>query len=328
MINAGIAGLGWWGQVLVDSVQDGSTALRFTAAATRSRSDKAKRYCDRQGIALHNGFDDLLNDPALDAIVLATPHSQHREQIVAAAQAGKHVFAEKPLTLTRDDAAAAVAAMREAGKVLGLGYQRRFHPAMVALRNRVQAGDLGTVLQITCTLGAPLNLTLGNDHWRAESSEAPAGALTPLGVHAIDAIIDLLGEVETVYCASARRGVSLESDDTTSLILHLKSGAVAQVAAMVATGLNYRLTVFGTKGWEAISGYPEFTGHEFQPVGHPLQSTPLEPFNMIRAELEAFAEAISGSAPFPITPDQMVHAVAVLEAAVRSTRSHLPEAVV
>lgn len=328
MINAGIAGLGWWGQVLVDSVQGQSPAIRFTAAATRSRSEKAQRYAARQGLDLRAGLDDLLNDPALDAIVLATPHSLHRDQIAAAARAGKHVFAEKPLTLTRADAEIAVAAMQGAGKVLGLGYQRRFHPAMTALRNRVQAGDLGTVLQVTCTLGAPLNLTLANDHWRSDASEAPAGALTPLGVHAIDAIIDLLGEVETVYCASARRAVSLDSDDTTSLILHLKSGAVAQVAAMVATGLNYRFTVFGTKGWEAISGYPEFTHHEFQPVGHPLQSTPLEPFNMIRAELEAFADAVTGTAPFQITPGQMVHAVAVLEAAVRSTRSRLPEAVV
>lgn len=327
MINAGIAGLGWWGQVLVNSVHGKSTDLRIAAAATRSRSDRALRYCESRSIALFDGFDDLLNDPSIDAIVLATPHSQHREQIVAAAKAGKHVFAEKPLTLTRADAEAVVAAMQGAGKVLGLGYQRRFHPAMTALRNRVHGGDLGTVLQITCTLGAPLNLTLGNDHWRSDASEAPAGALTPLGVHAIDAIIDLLGEVETVYCASARRAVSLDSDDTTSLILHLKSGAVAQVAAMVATGLNYRFTVFGTKGWEAISGYPEFTAHEFQPVGHPLQCTPLEPFDMIRAELEAFADAVTGTAPFPITPDQMVHAVAVLEAAVRSTASGRPEAV-
>lgn len=327
MINAGIAGLGWWGRVLVDSVQGKSDAIRFAAAATRTRSDKAQRYSERQGLDLRGGLDDLLNDPAIDAIVLATPHSQHREQIEAAARAGKHVFAEKPLTLTRTDAEASVTAMQKAGKVLGLGFQRRFHPAMAALRDKVHSGGLGEVLQITCTLGAPLNLTLSGDHWRSNAAEAPAGALTPLGVHAIDAIIDLLGEVESVYCASRKRAVTLDSDDTTSMLLHLRNGAVAQVAAMVATGLNYRFTVFGTRGWEAISGYPEFTDHEFQPVGHPQERRALEPFDMIRAELEAFAAAVAGEALFPITPDQMVHAVAVLEAAVRSTASGLPEPV-
>lgn len=321
MITAGIVGLGWWGRVLVEAVQGKSDLVRFAAASTRTRSDKARRFCGRQGIDLRGGLDDLLNDPAIDAIVLATPHSLHRAQIEAAARAGKHVFAEKPLTLTRTDAEASVAAMRRAGKVLGLGFQRRFHPAMAALRDRVHSGALGTVLQITCTLGAPLNLTLAGDHWRGDASEAPGGALTPLGVHAIDAIVDLLGAVESVYCASRKRAVTLNSDDTTAMLLHLRNGAVAQVAAMVATGLNYRLTVFGTKGWHAISGYPEFTEEEFQPVGHPPERRALEPFDMIRAELEAFATAATGGAPFPIPPEQMIHAVAVLEAAVRSTAS-------
>lgn len=325
MINLGIAGLGWWGQVLVNAVQGKSDAVRFTAAATRTQSPEAQAYAASQGIDLRNGFEDLLRDPAIDAIVLATPHSMHRDQIDAAAQAGKHIFTEKPFTLTRSDAEAAITSVRDAGVVLGLGFQRRFHPAMAALRSRVQAGELGTILQITCTLGAPIGLTQSRDHWRADAEEAPAGALTPLGVHAIDGIVDILGEVDTVYCASARRVVEVSSDDTTALILRLKDGTLAQVSAQIATGLNYQFNVFGSRGWESLSGYPEFARHERQLVGESLETYELEPFDMIRAELEAFATAVSGGTAFPISQEQMIHTVAVQEAAVRSALSGVPE---
>lgn len=325
MINVAIAGLGWWGQVLVDAVQGKSDVIRFTAAATRTQSQEAQAYAASQGLDLRDGFEDLLRDPAIDAIVLATPHSMHRDQIDAAAHAGKHIFTEKPFTLTRQDAEAAIESVRGAGVVLGLGFQRRFHPAMAALRTRVQAGELGTILQITCTLGAPIGLTLSPDHWRADAEEAPAGALTPLGVHAIDGIIDLLGEVDTVYCVSTRRAVALSSDDTTALTLRLKDGALAQIGAMVATGLNYHFTVFGTRGWESLSGYPEFSRHERQRVGESLETNDLPPFDMIRAELEAFATAVSGGTAYPISQEQMIHTVAVQEAAVRSALSGVPE---
>ena len=119
MLRCGVAGLGRWGRVLVDSVQGKSDTVTFTAGVT-GRKDRAVDYCAEKGIDLRDDFSDLLNDPNIDGIVLATPHTQHVDQIIAAAKAGKPVFAEKPLTLDADDARRAAKAMADAGLPLVL----------------------------------------------------------------------------------------------------------------------------------------------------------------------------------------------------------------
>src|SRR5688500_20264468 len=96
MIRAAIVGLGRWGQNLVNSVQGKSDAIRFVAGATRTVA-KAEAYAREKGFPLHDTYKKVLADPKIDAVVLATPHTQHAAQVVAAAKAGKHVFTEKPL---------------------------------------------------------------------------------------------------------------------------------------------------------------------------------------------------------------------------------------
>ena len=108
-------------------------------------------------------------------------------------QVGKHVFCEKPFALHKADAEAAVAATQQAGVTLGLGYNRRFHPEMTKLRQRIQSGDLGTLLHFEATMTFPNALFLKPDAWRADKDETPCGGLTPMGVHAIDGMIDLGG---------------------------------------------------------------------------------------------------------------------------------------
>src|SRR4051812_45060833 len=112
MINAAIVGLGRWGQNLVNSVQGKSEKIRFVAAGMR-HPQNARDYAERNGITLHSDIDAVLDDPAIDAIVLATPHTVHAEQIVKAARAGKPVFTEKPFTLTSADAREALRAAAE-----------------------------------------------------------------------------------------------------------------------------------------------------------------------------------------------------------------------
>src|SRR5215510_13830435 len=96
MVRAAIIGMGSWGQNLVNSVQGKSDAIRFVAGATRTPA-KADGYAREKGFPLHDSYEKALADPKVDAVVLATPHTQHAQQIAAAARAGKHVFTEKPL---------------------------------------------------------------------------------------------------------------------------------------------------------------------------------------------------------------------------------------
>jgi predicted dehydrogenase len=115
MIRAAQIGLGWWGKTLVESVQGVSPDLQFVAAASRTQTDDYKAFCATHGLTFHQTYAQALADPQVDAVVLATPHSLHSPQVIAAAKAGKHVFCEKPFALTKADAAAAVAATQQAG---------------------------------------------------------------------------------------------------------------------------------------------------------------------------------------------------------------------
>src|SRR5262249_30225340 len=160
----------------------------------------------------------------------------------------------------KSDAEAAVAAVRKAGVTLGLGYNRRFHPEMTKLRNRIRSGELGTVLHVEATMTFPNALVLQPTAWRAHREETPCGGLTPMGVHAIDGMIDLCGPIDHVYCQSFRRVVSIDSDDTTSILFRMKDGSSGYLGTMTATGPGFSFQVFGSKGWVRLEGMTHVAG--------------------------------------------------------------------
>ena len=140
MIKAAIVGLGWWGKTVVESAE-GSDAIRFVAGATRTVTPDTEAFAKKHGFRLEADYGAILADKSIDAVVLATPHSMHGAQVVAAAAAGKHVFCEKPFTLTKREAEDAVAAVKKAGVTLGLGYNRRLHPEIIKLRDMIRAAS-------------------------------------------------------------------------------------------------------------------------------------------------------------------------------------------
>ena len=340
MIRAAIVGLGWWGRTLVEAVQNQSDDIRFVAGATRTVSPEVQAFAGAQTFRLADSYEALLADPAIDAVVLATPHSQHSGQVMAAANARKHVFCEKPFALTRAEADAAVAATRAAGVTLGLGYNRRFHPEMTKLRDRIRSGGLGTILHVEATMTFPNALLLKATQWRAHRDETPCGGLTPMGVHAIDGMIDLCGAIDQVYCQSFRRVVEVDADDTTSILLRMKDGMSGYLGTMTATGPGFSFQVFGSKGWVRLEGMTHVAGAsseerrtrlfgtcKFQPAKGEAEVWQAASLDVTRATLEAFARAAGGGAAFPIPLDQMVHGAAVTEAIVRSAASGRAEQV-
>jgi predicted dehydrogenase len=333
LIRAGIAGLGWWGGTLVESVE-GSSLIRFLAASSRSSSQRDRETAEKHKLALVGSTDELLRRTDIDAIVLATPPSGHTDQIIAAAAAGKHVFCEKPLSIDKAAAIAAVTAVEQAGVTLGLGYNRRFHPSWIDLKRRIRAGELGTILHAECTMSGPNGLTASPAAWRSQVSEAPCGGLLPMGVHAIDGLIDLFGEVEQVYCQSFRRAVTNENDDTTSVLFRMKAGMSAYLGTMMATAGTFRFQVYGSKAMALLGGAVHVAGQSsqqrrsglfgsylIQPVKGDAESMEVPVYDVNRAELEAFAQAASGGASYPISYQQMIHGAAVTEAVLSSARS-------
>src|SRR5215470_18679700 len=165
MIRAAIVGLGRWGRSLVASMQGKSKDLRFVLAHTRMRAT-AEDFCRSQELALVDSYEQLLADRNVDAVVLATPHSLHESQIIAAAAAGKHIHVEKPITLDRAGAERAVAAARAAGVMLAVGYCRRFHPSVAGIRARLQDGRLGKVVAMVAQHTTSTAQFIAPDNWR------------------------------------------------------------------------------------------------------------------------------------------------------------------
>jgi len=330
VIRAAIVGIGRWGRTLVTSVQGKSTAIRFTAGHTRTRAS-AEAFCAENGVELRDDLDAIMTDPAIDAVVFATPHSQHAAQVERAAAAGKHVMMEKPFTLDVKSAEAALDAAARAGIVLGVAYPRRFHPAMIELKARVEDGRLGTPTHCESAQTAPAGLFMSPDYWRGDPQEAPAGAMTATGVHNLDAMIYLFGRIDEVYCSNLRR-VMPRLEDTTSVMLGLANGMSATLFCSLVTAVTYRFAVYGTKGCATLANQDvEFrfmpapatppTGRHVAPASEIID---YRGFNALAAELEGFAAAINGERTYPITPEEIVHGVAAFEAIARSAALHQP----
>ncbi len=319
MLNAAIYGLGRWGKRLVDSVK-GSSKIRFIKGITR---DPAAHRADAEemGLALTTSYEEVLRDPAIDAVVLATPHSHHYDQIVQGAQAGKHVFAEKPITLTRASAESAIHACRTAGITLGIGFGRRYLPAYIEMTRRIRAGDIGQILHIEGHNGGAGGYRHNGGSWRGRRDESPAGAMTARGIHLLDAMLAIAGLVETVYAYSGRRVVKADIDDTTSMLLKFAGGVTGYLGTMFATGEYRRLHVFGSKGWLEMRGETVLAarGLEGEVKLSEFPATDRE-----RGVLEAFADAATGGELFAVTSEQAINGIAVLEAIVASAEAGNP----
>ncbi len=325
MINAAIVGLGWWGQNLVNSVSVlDCNAIRFTTAHTRNR-DAAASFCAEAGLNWVPSYDDILNDKAIDAVVLATPHRTHTNYIQRAAAAGKHVFVEKPIALSVADAKASIEAAQRAGVVLAVGFNRRFHPSMALLRQEIQSGRFGTLVTVSAEQTALHGLSLRPEAWRAHPEESPAGAMTANGVHLVDGMIDLFGRITEVYARVSRRA-SKAADDTTDIMLRFANGASGHIFCSTTATPHYRMAVYGTQGFGEIVGHSMDT-FRFVPSNGPVQVRDTKGFGMLRRELEVFATSIESKQPFPTPLDQILQGVAVFEAVVKSAQSGRAEAV-
>jgi predicted dehydrogenase len=333
MINAAVVGLGTWGKTMVESLA-GSDLMRFTALQTRTVTPDVEAFAKQHSIRVLDSYEAVLADPKIDAVALATPPSGHMEQIVAAANAAKHVYCEKPFTFSKKEAEAAIAAVRKAGRIIGVGYNRRFHPEMIKVRERIRAGDLGTIQHIEYSMTYPNALFVKPTAWRAQKSEAPCGGLAPMGVHAIDGMIDLCGEIDHVYCQSFARAVEVETDDTTSMLFRMKAGMSAYLGTITTTGPGFSFQIFGSNGWVRLEGVTHVAGAsseerrtrqfgvcKFQPVKGPLEVWDAEKLDIVRATFETFARAAEGGPPFPIPPEQIIHGASVSEAIIRSAAS-------
>ena len=309
-------------------MQGKSDAIRFVAGATRTPA-KAAEFCGQHGIRLLDSYETVLKAPEIDAVVLATPHSQHCAQIVAAARAGKHVFTEKPLGVDAKESAEAVAACARHGVTLAVGYNWRFQPALGEAKRMLEDGRLGRLLHLEGNFCGPSAYRFALEHWRHDREEVPAGGMTGRGVHVVDAMLYLAGPIASVFAQSERLVQPSGADDTTSMLFRFASGATGYLGTVIATAETWRLQVFGAKGWVEVGGVEHLNTWSMKAAfidpaditrKTPPQTLTFADTSTERAELERFARAALARRPVAVPGGDEVHNVALLEAIVRSAR--------
>jgi len=323
MLKVAVVGLGWWGRVIVGLLK-GSGKLRPVCGVDTSAA--AESFAVRSGISFRKEFESVLSDPAVDGVVLCTPHSLHCDQIIRAAKAKKHVFCEKPLSLTRADAVRAIEACRANGVALAVGHERRFEPPLLEVQRMAREGELGTLLQVEANFSQDKFVAMAADNWRMSEKEAPAGPMTATGIHMLDLSIGLLGPAENVLARVRQLGSGLVNGDTLGVLVSFKSGANALISAILATPFEGRFAVYGNKGWvevrdKAHPEAPEGWLLTVQEKGQPRMTREYPAANAVLANLEAFADAAQGRARYPVPQAQMLDNIAALEAVFRSAKS-------
>lgn len=315
MINAAIVGLGWWGKNIADAVQDHSKKLRFIHGVTQEL-DATQEYARARGFKLSATLEAALTDSAVQAVVLATPHSLHADQVVQVAKAGKAVFCEKPLSLTRADAVRAVAAAKSARVPIGVGQNKRFWPSMVELRRVVASGALGRIMHVEGHYS--------NEHsskffapWRDLQTETPGAGMTGTGIHILDAFANIAGPAEQITAQFISRTTGADPRDTVSVLFRFANGISGFLGAVRASPLYFRVHVFGDEG--SVEALDE-TRTIIRLKGGKTEAKDFQKIDSVLAEMDAFADAVAGRAPYPITTDEMVNTIASFEAVINSIK--------
>src|SRR5689334_19713439 len=323
-VKVAMIGLGWWGRKMTAVLQQAKDDIEIVCAAEPAPAGKEFAAANN---LMHYGSDqEALRHPGVEAVILATPHSLHAEQIERAVAAGKHIFCEKPLALTRKGAEAIVAACASSNLVLGMGHERRWEPPVAQLLAMARSGELGRIQQVEGNFSHDKFMTLDAGNWRLNADEAPVGGMTATGIHLTDLAVALLGRARDLRVSCERLSSRLPQGDTMSVHVRFKDGGTAYVSASLAMPFVSRFAVFGSKGWVDIRD----KAHVESPAGWvvtsavaggPITVTDVPPSEPVKDNLVAFARAVRGEMPYPITGEDLINNITILEATIKSAAS-------
>jgi len=321
MLKAAVVGLGWWGKQITICLK-GSQHLRVTHAIDVAPAGVAD-FAREHGLQLTASLDQVLADRTVEAVIVATPHSQHEAQVLKAVAAGKQVFCEKPLTLTADGAQRIVDACEQAGIVLGIGHERRFEPAMEYLLHAITSGQLGQILHLEANWSHNLFASMDASNWRVNPKDAPAGAMTALGIHVTDLFMSFVGRPKAVQAKTAKVLPTVVGVDHVSAQIDFVCGATGAFTCLSSTPFHGRIAVYGTRGW--IEARENGNVDKGQPADVVIADAEgkrttrsYTPTNTVLANFESWAQAALGRGAYRFTREQVLDNIRVLQAIVSS----------
>lgn len=268
--------------------------------------------------AAYHRVDALLADPAVTAVYIATPLDTHRELVLAAAAAGKHILLEKPMALSVAEADEMLAAAADAGVRLAVCFPLRHTHAVRKLREWITAGELGelTYLRLQLAKWYPLE----PDAWRADPARGGGGVLMDLGSHLLDLARWLAGPLTELRAVATQRAWATAVEDTSLVVGRHDSGAMSVLEVSFAVhGSDNACEVYGTRGWVRVTAAHGTTVARRIVAGQE-EEIELPPVNVYAAELLDFSRALRSGEPTATTGEDGRANVADLARAYRSLR--------
>ena len=288
----------------------------------------------------YDRLDELLDDPEVEAVYVASPAYRHREQVIAAAERGKHVLCEKPLAPTLADGEAMVAACQRAGVFLQEGYMMRFHGAHVTMRRLIDEGRLGQLVYLRAQLSCWYPPVPGA--WRQDPKLGGGGALIDMATHLYDLLEYFAGPVRRVAARTGHLVHGYGVEDAATTLLEFASGAQGTVDCFFCIpdeASRTRLEVYGSQGavlsegtvGQSVGGLLEgifglgaaaYDATQSKDMAPRFQTLAFPQVNPYTAEFEYFADCIlQGRPPETNTGEQGLHILRLVEAAYRSART-------
>lgn len=325
-VGLGLVGVGRWGMRLGAAAgrADGVRVRRCFARGAEAR----RRAADALGCRPAASVEALLEDPEVEAVVLATPNHAHEALAVAAAAHGKHVFVEKPIATEVAAAERMADACRTAGVTLQVGHCFRRLGASRAAARLVAEGALGTVVLAEGNFSLPGAFAPGN--WRASRETLAGGPLIQLGVHHADTLLAWLGPALRVSGSLTHLAAEVDIDDVAVALVQHASGARSVIACSYVSPKTYRLRLYGTEAnLELRTDMALWPNAERMDAGTTLtlerggaaEAVPFEPRDMLVDELEAFGASVRGGAAPETGAAEGVAALQVVLGALASSRA-------
>ena len=292
----------------------------MTIAACFSRSeDKKQKFAAKYDCRAAPTYESILEDKNIEAIINTTPNGTHLETTRAAAAAGKHVFLDKPIANTIADARALTQACRKAKVVLALGYQRRRESHFRWIRQKIDDGSFGRMVNAESNISRDRLGKIDLGSWRYQASGMPGGVMLQIGIHYTDVLEYLLGPVKAVSGHFVRLVLPGDNPDVASLILEHENGAQSTLNASYASASEYYL--MNIYGKEASAFYDLHHGLRFlRRSVNKSEIIETRKNDPIVEELEEFAAAVRGETEPEMDGERSTASLAVILAGIKSAK--------
>ena len=316
-VRAAVVGIGWWSDVLADAVKRGNS-VDIVTCFTRSE-DKRKAFAAKYGCSMAASYEDILKDPSIEAIINTTPNNVHLETTAQAAAAGKHVFLDKPIANTVAEGFEIAKVCEKHDVVLALGYQRRRESHFRWIKNEIDQGRFGKMVQAEGNISRDRLGKIDLSSWRYQSEGMPGGVMLQIGIHYVDVLEYLMGPVRRVTGRSAQLVLPGDNPDVANLILEHESGAISNLTASYASASEYyMMNVYGktaTAYYDLFGGLRHLKQGDTKPTAIPCENN-----DTIREEVDEFAACVRNKTKPETDGYWAARNLAVIKAGVRSAK--------